>query len=221
MGQNISQMTVMGSKRAVIGSSAVIDVSDCIVVTIGNEHIIPQYQPDIDIDNELIQLTQMALMTGGTAVNLKGLKGKTIYLINIDNLIPEMYQMLVFKKDSVWVDGLARFNLKYEVDTPTENNATFNKDFTKCLVNVNSSESWDTIATYENIYYDKYTTEKLVDYSITSDEINNMTSDELDTLISQIETGTGVDIVITGTGANGGVLKADKVKAILEFMGGE
>ncbi len=50
--------------------------------------------------------------------------------------------------------------------------------------------------------------------------LNAMTTTELSNLITEIETKLNVDIVITGTGSNGGILKADKVNAILEFIDG-
>ena len=46
--------------------------------------------------------------------------------------------------------------------------------------------------------------------------LNAMTTTELSNLITEIEENLSIDIIITGTGASGGVLKADKVSAILE-----
>ena len=208
---NISQMKILGRKRAVIGSSSVIDVSECIAITINNEYIIPQYKPDVAVDTMLQNLVQLAITTGATAVNMKGLKGKTTYIVNIDNLIPTMFNLIRAKGDMLWVDGLERFNLYTEVDADL-GCEYYSKDFSKGLVKI--KEDWSIIKDIETgIFYDKYLTEKLECYEITSEEIDDMTVAQLDTLISSIESAKEIDLVTSG------LKKAEKVSLIKETLG--
>jgi len=208
---NISQMKILGKKRAVIGSSSVIDVSECIAITINNEFIIPQYKPDVAVDNVLQGLIQLAISTGSTAVNMKGLKGKTTYIINIDNLIPTMFNLIRAKSDMLWVDGLERFNLYTEVvaDLGCE---YYSKDFSAGLVKI--EEDWSTIEDIEfDLFYDKYFTEKLEGYEITSEEIDDMIVAQLDTLIASIESAKEIDLITSGLN------KPKKVALIKETLG--
>jgi hypothetical protein len=204
-------MKIMGKKRAVIGSSGVIDVSECVAITINNEHIVPVYKPEIDVDPVLQELIQQAKDTGATAVNMKGLKGKTTYFVSIDNLLPEILSLLMSKKDKVWVDGLERFNLYAEV--PADSNCKYySKDFSKGLVKV--EEDWDTIKDITfDLFYDKYLTAKLEDYEITAEEIDAMTVTELDSLIANIETAKEIDLITSSLN------KAEKVDLIKSTLG--
>ena len=208
---NISQMKILGKKRAVIGSSGVIDVSECVAITINNEFIVPVYKPEIAVDPVLKELIQQAKDTGATAVNMKGLKGKTTYFVSIDNLLPEILSLLMSKKDKVWVDGLERFNLYAEVMADS-NCKYYSKDFSKGLVKV--EEDWDTIKDITfDLFYDKYLTAKLEDYEITAEEIDAMTVTELDSLIANIESAKEIDLVTSG------LLKAEKVELIKSTLG--
>ena len=62
-------------------------------------------------------------------------------------------------------------------------------------------------------WYDEYYRTIIAQY--TEESLNSMNTTDLSTLITEIESKLGIDIIVTGTGASGGVLKADKITAIL------
>jgi len=129
-----------GNERRVRGlvSGSIMIADKLIAITVENKYLVP-YLPDSDIDANIQGLIQYAQMTGTQSVQYSGedLNGTTTYLLNIDNLTPEVFAQLQLLSPKIYLEWLENHNLKSD-----------GVEF--------DSNDWDEIASMTNLTWDKY-----------------------------------------------------------------
>ena len=197
-------------------------IDNTIIITVENKYLTGDYQEQIPVDTDLVDLINVGVLLGMQVGQLQGkdLFGTTSYFLNIDNLTVIVMEKMITVKDKINVELLGNKNLYFETEFPedfieTDVTIVYSKDYTKGLVKLNGS-SWDEIASIENLFWDKYAKAKLVsnDYiPYSREDFLGMTVDELEQFILDYEVSTRDDIVVSG------YLKADYQNAVLAKLG--
>jgi len=221
--------------HGVIGTANVAS-RDLLAITIENKHVLAMIDPETEVDPNLIGMVNYATTAKIPSCIFAGnnmIATSTTLFRNQDFSSASVFPLIFTVREKIWVDWLKHvqmYNKVTEPQTYTYPNSDgelvtktckviWNSDYTEGLSRV---EHWSIVKNStdasEFIFNAEASAEKENYVNPTEEELDELTSDELDVLISNINSKLGIEIEVIGTGSDGYEKKADKVKAIMEVI---
>ena len=214
---HISKIIINGRNRACINNSGFSNAEEFIYVTLRNELFDSSLGGEVN--DSIIELIDRALRSGAESLQMAGsdMLAKTTFAIYKQNInLPILTAMKQLGALFTSVDNLSSIDIR-ELKTAQLDNTekVFNRDYTQQLSKITD---WQGVLDSDSLLVGSTLTAELAKddwQKYTYQQLESQTVAELDSLISQIETVTGDDIVVSAP-----YLKADKVNALNEYING-